>query len=417
MLVLSVVVWHILFQKNFVLYAAENNSSDTASEESAQEDTSSSKIEEKQDKLEDQIEAIEKKKEKTQKLLEQSKSLLSKNQVQVNQTQSLLKETETSIKRKEAELESSAKKIEFTKKMLGEYIREAYYSDYEDPLIKLVATPVSLSNLYDNFNRSLSVKEKVLEALFELQGSKNEVEEIKEELIDKKSDHEKLLTMQKGEQYELKTDINEAQATLSELNQKIDKLKQELTSLLGSSVSAKNITEAAEFASRVTGVRKDYLLGVLVVESNLGRYTGGCTAKQSRMNGTRLAYFKEIAKELKYDYTKLKVSCPPAGYKGTGGAMGVGQFMSDTWMGYKDSIARVTGHNPPDPWSLVDGVTAMALKLSKVSGVTDHKRNAEAKAYCVYLAGGNWASYCDGKGVNYGGKVLYWADNYERLLK
>ena len=174
--------------------------------------------------------------------------------------------------------------------------------------------------------------------------------------------------------------------------------------------------EAASFASNATGVRKDYLLGVLVVESNLGKYTGGCNWKQSRMNGTRLEYFKQIAKELDYDYTKLKVSCPPAGYKGTGGAMGVGQFMPDTWMAYKNSIASVTGHNPPDPWSLVDGVTAMALKLSKVSGVIDHKRSAEAKAYCVYLAGGNWINYCDAKGVNYGGKVLYWADNYERLL-
>ncbi len=393
----------LFYRGSFILHAAETVSSDN--------------IEEKQDKLEDQIEAIEKKKAKTQKQLEQSRNLLSKTQVQVNQTRGLLKETEADIKRKEMELQSSLKKIEFTKKMLSEYIREIYYSDHEDPLIKLVAAPDDLSRLYDNFNRTLSAEEKVLEALYTLHGSKTEMEEVKEDLAGKKSDHEKLLTIQKGEQYEIKTDIYEAQSTLEELNAKIDKLKKELTSLLGSAVSYKNIVDAAEFASRVTGIRKDYLLGVLVVESNLGRYTGGCNYKQSRMSGARLADFKEIAKSLKYDFTKLKVSCPPSGYKGTGGAMGVGQFMPDTWLGYRNSIASVTGHNPPDPWSLTDGVVAMALKLSKVSGVTDHKRNAEAKAYCIYLAGGNWANYCDGKGVNYGGKVLYWADNYERLLK
>jgi hypothetical protein len=134
------------------------------------------------------------------------------------------------------------------------------------------------------------------------------------------------------------------------------------------------------------------------------------------MSGTRATIFKSICKELDYNYEKQKVSCPPSGYKGTGGAMGVAQFMPDTWSGYKSSIAGVTGHNPPDPWSLTDGVTAMALKLAKVSGVTEHKKSAEAKAYCIYLAGGNWAAYCDSKGVDYGAKVLYWADNYEQKL-
>jgi len=94
----------------------------------------------------------------------------------------------------------------------------------------------------------------------------------------------------------------------------------------------------------------------------------------------------------------------------------VAQFMPDTWRAYENRIVSVLGHNPPDPWSLTDGVVAMALKLTQVSGVTDHKKSAEAKAYCVYLAGGNWAAYCDNKGVNYGAKVLYWADNYEKLM-
>jgi membrane-bound lytic murein transglycosylase B len=235
-------------------------------------------------------------------------------------------------------------------------------------------------------------------------------------LADKQDDHEKLLSIQQGQQYEIKSDINEAQASLSELNAKINKLRGELSGLLGSAVSFKNITDAAAYAAKVTGVRKDYLLGVLVVESNLGRYTGGCNFKESRMSGTRATIFKNICKELKYDYNKQKVSCPPSGYKGTGGAMGVAQFMPDTWSGYKSSISSVTGHNPPDPWSLTDGVVAMALKLSKVDGVTAKKASAEAKAYCVYLAGGNWAAYCDSKGVNYGAKVLYWADNYEKLM-
>jgi hypothetical protein len=275
----------------------------------------------------------------------------------------------------------------------------------------------NLNNIVDNFDQTLNIKEKLLNVLSEIKQSSGEIEKTKTELEDTVEDHEKLLGIQQGQQYELKSDVQEAQATLSQVNAKIDKLRGELSKLLGSSVSFKNILDAAKFASNVTGIRKDYLLGVLVVESNLGRYTGGCTYKQSRMSGTRATYFKQICKELDYNYNKMKVSCPPAGYKGTGGAMGVAQFMPDTWMGYKRSIASVTGHNPPDPWDLTDGVVAMALKLTKVDGVKQHKRSAEEKAYCVYLAGGNWASYCDSKGVDYGAKVLYWADNYERLLK
>ena len=44
--------------------------------------------------------------------------------------------------------------------------------------------------------------------------------------------------------------------------------------------------------------------------------------------------------------------------------MGAAQFMSDTWWGYKDDIADATGNNPPNPWDLLDGVVAMALKLN-----------------------------------------------------
>ena len=136
------------------------------------------------------------------------------------------------------------------------------------------------------------------------------------------------------------------------MNAKLSKLRSELSSLLGKSYNAKDIEDAAKFASKMTGVRKNFLLGMLVVESDLGRFTGGCTATESRMSSNRLKLFKDICEELDYNWKKQKVSCPPKSYKGTGGAMGVAQFMSDTWMGYKSSIASATGHNTPDPWSL-----------------------------------------------------------------
>ena len=365
----------------------------------------------------DKLNNLENKAEDVTKDLQQSQGLLQKTTTQVITTQSLIKKTASEISRKEAEVKNLSDRIELNRKILSEYVRQVYYSGEEDPVMKLAFEENNLSGILVNLSQSLSVKERILNLLEETKKSKEELEKTKIELEDKKDDHEKLLNIQKSEQNEIQQDVKEAQATLSELNAKINKLKGELSKLLGSAVSYKNIVDAAAFAAKATGVRKDYLLGVLVVESNLGKYTGGCTFKQSNMSSYRAGIFKDICEELDYDYKKQKVSCPPAGYKGTGGAMGVAQFMPDTWSGYKKSIAAVTGHNPPDPWNLTDGVVAMALKLAKVSGVTDHKKSAEAKAYCIYLAGGNWASYCDNKGVNYGAKVLYWADNYEEKLK
>lgn len=367
------------------------------------------------DDIQDKIDKYQDKQEVVQKQLNQAQSNLEKNQNQMGITQNLIQKTETEISRKEKEMESLNKRIDLNKNLLRGYIQEAYWGD-QDPMLEFFVSEGNLDGIVGNFDQLVSLKEKILTTLNDINNSKQDLETVKSELSEKKEDHEKLLSAQQGQQYEIKSDIKEASATLSELNAKINKLKGELSSLLGSSVSFKNVMDAAAFAAKKTGIRKDYLLGVLVVESNLGRYTGGCNFKESRMSGTRATIFKNICKELDYDYNKKKVSCPPSGYKGTGGAMGVAQFMPDTWVGYKSSIASVTGHNPPDPWDLTDGVVAMALKLTKVSGVTSHNKSAEAKAYCIYLAGGNWASYCDSKGVNYGEKVLYWADNYEKLL-
>lgn len=87
--------------------------------------------------------------------------------------------------------------------------------------------------------------------------------------------------------------------------------------------------------------------------------------------------------------------------------MGVAQFMPDTWMGYKSAVTAATGHKPPSPWNLTDGVMAMALKLDKVPGVDKGERSAWKKAAALYL-GTSYAPYING--------ILYWADNYKKLL-
>ncbi|EKD58453.1 MAG: hypothetical protein ACD_56C00121G0002 [uncultured bacterium] len=191
----------------------------------------------------------------------------------------------------------------------------------------------------------------------------------------------------------------------------------------------KEIERAVEFASQKTGVRKDFLMGMLVVESNLGRNPGSCTydevergAQQSYENGNlsstawetfqdRREKVQHVAKDLGYDYKQLKVSCNPSGYAGTGGAMGIPQFMPDTWIAYKDEIGGIVGKRNPDPWNIKDGVVAMALLLADTPGVTEHNLFAERNAAKMYLSGTTSWRY-----DWYANQILYWAANYRQLL-
>ncbi len=190
----------------------------------------------------------------------------------------------------------------------------------------------------------------------------------------------------------------------------------------------KEIERQAEYASSITGVRKDFLMGMLVVESDMGRNIGHCTYKEvsdgaevahrsGRLSQRAFATFQErkkiiqdIASELGYDYENLKVSCNPP-YAGTGGALGIAQFMPDTWLEYKDRIAAASGQGTPDPWDIRDGVLAMALKVADVPGVIEHDTSAERAASKMYLSGTTSWRY-----DWYASQIQYWANNYHYLM-
>lgn len=328
----------------------------------------------------------------------------------INVVQGKMNETEEEISRLGSEIDKSEKDIQQKKEVLAETIRNLNQLDIELSLM-LLESDYQWSEYFLMHDGLDNLEQEILTVMEEIEEKKNEFDKQKkdqQQVLEMHGDQKQTLEYERNRQSNL---LNQTKADIGQLNAKLNKLRSELSSLLGKGYDAKDIKDAARFASKVTGVRKDFIMGMLVVESDLGRYTGGCKYKESRMSSYRKGIFKKICKELDYNYKKMKVSCPPRGYKGTGGAMGVAQFMPDTWWGYKSSIASATGHNPPDPWDLTDGVTAMALKLAKVSGVTKHKESAECKAAKLYLSGttsSKYDWYCD--------KVLYWADHYKKLL-
>ncbi len=365
--------------------------------------------------------------EKEQKELQQSQANLSVTQNQINTTVSLLDKTETEISRKEAELENIEKRIELNKKILMTYVQEMYSVDDEVAWVAVFGEK-KFNEYFENFDQMLGVKEKILLAVEEIKKDKNKIVDVKEELAEKKEDHEKLLAVKKSEKNEIVSDIVETQATIGELQKKLVELQSDLLKVTGTSYSAKNIQEAVEYASGKTGVPKGVLYGFLKMETNLGANTGQCTYKkvvevalaryksllkknkkwQSSIDllNKREDLFYDIVKDLGYKKDK-KVSCSPSSYIGQGGAMGVSQFMSDVWKGYESQITANTGHKKPDPWNITDGVMAMAIKLRK-AGATSDSSSAIKKASINYLGAFN---------NNYYSGIVYWAKNYKNLFK
>jgi peptidoglycan hydrolase CwlO-like protein len=361
------------------------------------------------EEIQSHIDDYNKKLKDAQKELDSLQSQQYKNLTQISATKALVNSLTTNIASKEAELKNLNAQAELNKTMLAEYIRQLYYSNQEsDPVLQLTVFQGDLDKMVSGTDNIVSIKAKIVDALQIIDDAKTKAEKAKTDLANQQQSKQQTLKIQQAQQAQVNEDIQDTQATIQELNSKLSKLRSNLSALLGEDVSSDDIVKAAKIASSATGVRKDFLLGELVVESDLGRFTGGCTYDKSKMGSTNLSIFKDICSSLGYNYKKMKVSCALS--YGIGGAMGIAQFMPTTWKGYKDRIASATGHNPPDPWSVVDGVTAMALYLKNKGA--DHK-SGERNAAAAYYCGSNLSrKVCQ----DYAKKVLYWADNYEKLL-
>jgi len=388
-----------------------------------------------EDEIEDDIEKLEKKLDKTEaekarldSLLKQKRGAVYTTSQAILNTQAQLDSTEKNIKDKEKYLISLENSMTRKKEALAKVIQEDYIVA-EQPLLFSFFEKNFFKDRVINMDNLLKVKEDVLILVDDIKRDKesiqNETQELgltkkeKEELIEIKESQKKAL---EREASGIAEDVEEKADSIASLQSKLSEIKSDLNKLLGKSYDTNDVKEAIKFASKQTGVRKGFLFGMLSIESRLGASVGGCNYKQSRMSGTRAEIFKDICDKLDYDYKKQKVSCPPSSYKGTGGAMGAAQFMSDTWKGYESKISSATGHDPADPWNLVDGVMAMALKLKNDGGTKDGKTTItspctgkkvsikwEEYASLKYLG---WSCY----GLtNYAKRVQALSGNYDQL--
>ena len=386
-----------------------------AEEEERKKKEEQEDLEKDAEKLEEKLSEAEEEKEQKQAILNVQYSDLEKQRAALQQTQGEIAQKEAEIVDVDKHIATIEDRITLNRAALSVIMRQMYFERAQALEEKLFDAKEGDEFLLGS-NQTTILRGRMVDTMADLDQQIQNAEDARASLEDAKDQREDLLVRQQEQESQLQKtavatslQVQEAQSTISEINGKLAGIQSKLSDLLGIGLSTDDIVEAAEFASDKTGVRKGFLLGMLIVETDLGRFTGGCDYKESRMNDARKEAFKRITKKLGYDRDEMKVSCPPKNYKGTGGAMGVAQFMSDTWEGYESVIAKRTGHNPPDPWNLVDGVMAMASKL-KNDGATENGEDGEWRAAARYLGScsGNTQFYCE--------NVLYWADNYEKKL-
>ena len=383
-----------------------------ASDKQAATDAAKSNISDLQKKM-DKAQAARDKLAQNLGLIQKSVSIV---KLDINNTKSVIQDTVSKISAKEQEVNNLNDQITLQRKLLANFIQQAYYSQNQ-PLLSLVLNNVNFSEVFSNADHLLTIDDKIKEISDKLAANVAQLEGDKASLADAKQQHEQVLASKVVQQQSLVANQNDVQgqiqkqdATISEIQSKLSKLKSDLSSLLGMVVSTDDVKKAAGIASDATGVRKSFILGELTQESGLGRYTGGCTYKNTRVKPADAAAFKDIMKELGYDINSKKISC--AGNIGYGGAMGIAQFMPTTWLGYKSYIAGATGHNPPDPWSVIDGVMGMAKKLAN-AGATSKK--GEYAASMIYYCGTSKPSNAAIKAAcnNYAANVQSLTNGYE----
>lgn len=183
--------------------------------------------------------------------------------------------------------------------------------------------------------------------------------------------------------------------------------------LLGVSNSIDFATALADagYASKFSGIRPAFLLGILREELSLektdlcylanfktGQGVKAATgeSKPRTMNPVRdVPGFLTITKELGKDPAKTLVTCPMS--FGWGGAMGPADFIPSTWMQYRGRIEKITGV-AADPWNIRDAFLAASLYLGN-AGAAAQTRAGEWRAAMIYFSGtpsSKYTWYADG---------------------
>lgn len=370
----------------------------------------------------------------------------------INQITLEIKGLELSVNKTKLEIGDTEQKITESeeaiirhKTALGQYINIAYQND-QTTLTEILFNNESLSDFFNYLNDLENTQGNLRVTIQSIKVLKTDLEERQIELENKKTDLEHLISIQavqkrsldvgKREKGNLLKETKGQESKFQELvkqsKKDIEKIREQLTFLQQHGITAEDAIKYAQLAAIRAGIRPAFLLAILEIESRLGQNVGTGNWKDDmyecyirlgtkyyphrksyylqRAETEKNAFFAIIGK-LGFNSDSVKVSREPN--YGCGGAMGPAQFIPSTWLSYEEEVARLTGHNPPNPWSIEDAFMASAIKLAR-GGADQQTRAAENGAARAYIGG---STKCSSSICNYySSTVLRKADEIEKNL-
>ena len=351
---------------------------------------------------------------------------IKKIELQIQETELTISQLNLEISAKQTEVQDMQKKVDERKIILKKFLQDIYARG-DNATAGMIFGNQSFSDYFFQAESLESFENQAKDVFDQFVFLRDSLKKQKEDLMGKREEKENMRYIQVDQENSLKREremkdllVAKIQNEKEALTQGMEKMQAELSVLqsLGEPIAMEEAIKAAKYASGLTKVAPEFLLGVLRVESGLGTNVGGGRYKTD-MNPAQWDTFKNICKELGVDPNSTPVSRRACynrdssdGCGGWGGAMGPAQFMPSTWMGYKSKVEKTTGEVPANPWDIKDSLVAMGLKLAAVDGVTSGDRKAWAKAAGMYLAGGNWENY-----PWYSDRVLFYADSFKKIIK
>ncbi len=321
-------------------------------------------------------------------------------------------------------IESLSQKIDREHESLAQLLRNTNEFDNEN-LVNLILSDNSISSFYSDLESYNSIQDSIKSSVDIINGVKTQTEAAKTDLEKQQNaETDAKAELESAQQQVAKSEADKQQLLAISKQQEAayeqlaaqkklqaDKIRSALFSLAGISqkIDFGTALQYANEAESKFNIDPAFLLAVLTQESNLGANVGQCYLKNpdtgagvskstgatfsNVMNPTRdVPVFLSITNDLQFNAFQTAVSCPIAGVKGYGGAMGPAQFIPSTWQLFADRLKSLLSYEA-NPWSPRDAFMASAMYLTDL-GATGTSASAQNRAACKYYgSGGSSCSY------------------------
>lgn len=353
------------------------------------------------------------------------------------------------ITKKEQTIESLVERIDRGRASLADILRKTNETD-SVTLSEIILSQKNVTEVFSDLDTFQSVQaslqttfEEIRETKSKTETEKNTLDRRKAQEIDARAviDKErKSIAANQGEKTKLlnisKGNEKAYTAVLAEKQKKAAEIRAALFTLRDAqAIPFALALKYANEASKATGIRPAYILGVFAQESSFdgsdstfGKQVGSCYVTDTStgagasvksgntfnnvMHPSRdIPPFISITESLGLDYKKTLVSCPQS--VGYGGAMGPAQFIPSTWILYVNRIKKALGITTPNPWNPEHAFVAASLLLVD-NGARYGSYSAEQNAACKYYSGRT----CSASALirSYGTSVMSKADMIQRTM-